>query len=87
MRRVDECPVCKPINDVLEYFEDNNFSIVSEKLDDYHFHQLYFKLKGKAIQFPIIEKIKIHSETLLMCECHWSKVELDITPAQKSLLT
>lgn len=80
MRTVDECPVCSPINEVLEYFESNGFSILIEKLDDYHFHQVYFKLKGESINLPKISKIKAHSDKLLICECHWSKVELDINP-------
>ena len=75
---VDECPVCEPIKKTLDFLIDNNFEIIQEKVSDYHFHELYFRLKGKDIDIPVIENITQHSESKLTCECHWSSIELDI---------
>ncbi|MBD3351408.1 MAG: AraC family transcriptional regulator [Candidatus Lokiarchaeota archaeon] len=79
-RKVEGCQVCDPINNLIDYLENNGFKIIKSKLTDYHFHEVYFKLSGEnnIIEIPYIKKIKRHSENEFICECHWSIVELDI---------
>ena len=79
IKEVDGCPVCEPIKNALDFLLNNDFLIIEEKVSDYHFHELYFKLKGRVIDIPSIENITQHSESKLTCECHWSAIEL-ITP-------
>ncbi|MGX1927884.1 hypothetical protein [Flagellimonas sp. 2504JD4-2] len=80
METVDDCPICEPIKNVLNFLLENGFEMIEKKVSDYHFHELYFKLKGEKINIPAFENIIQHSESKLTCECHWSSIELDITP-------
>jgi len=77
IEEVDDCPVCEPIKNVLNFLLKNDFRIIEEKVSDYHFHELYFKLKGKEIDVPVSDKITQHSGLKLTCECNWSLIELE----------
>ena len=46
---VDDCPACEPVNRLIDILLRNGFEMIEQRLDDYHFHQLYFKLRGSGI--------------------------------------
>jgi hypothetical protein len=76
-RKIDNCPVCEPISLLLESLEAKGLKIIESKLVDYHFHEMYFKVSNIGnVQVPKIEKIKKHSSSEYVCECHLSTVEL-----------
>lgn len=73
---IDNCPACEPINKLIAQIENQGFPIVESRLEDYHFHQLYFRVNAKIEE---IKEIDISEFTLkdnfLICDCHWSRVE------------
>jgi hypothetical protein len=74
---VDDCPACEPVNRLISILLENGFEIIEQRLEDYHFHQLYFKMKGnldflKRKSFEGFTKKK-HS---YFCDCHWTTVEV-----------
>jgi len=77
-KTIDNCPICKPVQNVLGFLERNHFEVMEEKIADYHFHELYFKLRGKSTDIPAIDQITRHSTSKFTCECHWSVIELEI---------
>ena len=83
-KTVDDCPVCEPVNDLIDFLENNNYKVVEEKVSDYHFHEVYFRLEGPEIEIPQFPKISKHTNTQFVCECHWSMVELNIKNADRS---
>jgi len=74
---VNNCPACEPINGFVNKLLENEFELITERIEDYHFHQLYFKLKGdlKKLEKISLDGFKI-VENKYICECHWSTVEL-----------
>ena len=76
MKSVDNCTICKPINNALRFLLNNDFEIIEKKVSDYHFHELFFKLKGNLINIPTTDKITMHSDSKLTCQCHWSLIEI-----------
>jgi hypothetical protein len=76
-RMVENCPVCDPINSLLDRLMLKDFKIVEAKLEDYHFHQLYFAVQGNL---TILDKIEskdfTQKENKFICLCHWSTIEL-----------
>jgi len=77
---VDNCPVCKPISELIVYLQENGFEIIEQKIEDFHFHQLYFKLFGRKdiLDISQIKNIKQYSPTRFICKCHWSIVDIII---------
>ena len=74
---VDKCPACEPINEFIETLLDGGFKIIEQKIEDYHFHQLYFKLEGKLKGLENTERKGFKRiENKFICECHWSTVDL-----------
>ncbi|TND10694.1 MAG: hypothetical protein FD123_336 [Bacteroidetes bacterium] len=76
---IDKVPLCKPIKEFLEMAEENGYKIVEQKLRDYHFHELYFKIKPESIhseKLKEIEGIQMHETGQFFCNCHWSTVEI-----------
>ena len=74
---VDDCPACEPVNRLIDILLENGFEISEQRLEDYHFHQLYFKLRGnltflKSKSFAGISKRK----GTYFCDCHWTTVEV-----------
>jgi hypothetical protein len=74
---VDDCPACEPVNRLIGTLLENGFEIVEQRLDDYHFHQLYFKLKGIGILLEILNSEGFSKEgSTYVCNCHWSTIEI-----------
>ena len=75
---VNECPACKPISALLDLFLEAGFEIAEQRLSDYHFRELYFKLKGDVgkIEKVEIEGIERFETNKYNCSCHWSVVEI-----------
>jgi hypothetical protein len=73
---IDNCSACKPINTLLEKLIDKGFEVLESKLEDYHFHQLYFKINTSI---DTAKELKIEGFTekdnFLICDCHWSRLE------------
>ncbi len=73
---VDNCKACDPINKLIEDLVQNGFEILDSKLEDYHFHQLYFKIKGNIHEIEKISKNNFSQiNNFLICDCHWSRIE------------
>jgi hypothetical protein len=74
---VDDCPACEPVNRLIHDLKKRKFKLIEQRLEDYHFHQLYFKLKGSI---ALIEGISLDGfskiEHKFICDCHWSTVEI-----------
>ena len=74
---VNDCPACDPVNRLIHDLEKQKFRLTEQRLEDYHFHQLYFKLKGNIAS---IEKISFEGFSKIdhkfICDCHWSSVEI-----------
>jgi hypothetical protein len=75
---VDNCPACEPINRLIYDLKKHKFRLIEQRLEDYHFHQLYFKLKGNI---ALIEGISLDGFSKIdhkfICDCHWSTVEIE----------
>ena len=74
---INNCPACEPVNRLISILLENGFEIIEQYLDDYHFHQLYFKVKGNI---NLLEIISINGfskeENKFVCDCHWSTIEI-----------
>lgn len=78
-KKVENCPVCEPIINLLEFLLKNGFVILEQKCSDYHFHEMYFKLLApKMFNYNSIDikSIGLHESGIYYCECHWSRVEI-----------
>ncbi|SCC06947.1 AraC family transcriptional regulator [Gilliamella intestini] len=79
---VEDIKVCEPISILVNIFLNHGFKIIEQKVTDYHFHELYFKLEGKyfgGIDNINVDKIIRHNTNIFLCSCHWSIVELVYT--------
>ena len=75
--KVDQCFACDPLNRVLNELLESGFHIVEEKLQDYHFHQLYYLMEGDLSTINKIDTTGFQVvEGKLICDCHWSTIEL-----------
>lgn len=76
-RIVDNIKACDPIENTLIQLNKLGFRIVEQRLWDYHFAQLEFRLKGdlKNVQNVSFEGIT-RVGNFLKCDCHWSTIEL-----------
>jgi len=76
-RVVEKTEACDPIESALKQLEKLGFSIIEQRLWDYHFAQLEFKVKGDLSK---IEELKLDGimriDNLLKCKCHWYTIEL-----------
>lgn len=74
---VDDCPACEPINRLIHNLKKHEFRLIEQRLEDYHFHQLYFKLTGNI---ALIEEISFEGFSKInqkfICDCHWSTIEI-----------
>ena len=75
---INNCLICKPVQNILRFLERNLFEVMEESIADDHFHELYFKLRGKATDIPIIDQITRHSTSKFTCKCYWNVIELEI---------
>lgn len=73
---IDKCSACTPVNRLLNEIIAKGYSVINSKIEDYHFHQLYFKVNAKI---DLVKEIDISGFTLndnfLICDCHWSRIE------------
>jgi hypothetical protein len=73
----DDCPACEPVNRLIGTLLENGFEIIEQRLDDYHFHQLYFKLQGRCILLEILPSEGFSRQgNKYICDCHWSTIEV-----------
>jgi hypothetical protein len=77
--RIDNIAVCKPINELVTFFSKNGFVILERKVNDYHFHEVFIKMKNNTsvdLEQINFENI-IHPKPMVFCcICHWSCVEI-----------
>lgn len=72
---IDNCPVCDPIQSLVEYMLSNGYQIVEKRVDDYHFRQVFIKLMGSS-EIPLIKFRNLTAKNQrYFCSCHWSTVE------------
>lgn len=79
--QIDKIKTCKAITDLVELLKNYEFKIIEAKISDYHFHEVYIKMKGEIDNLPdtiVIKKIKSSSKYNFHCECHWSIVDVII---------
>ncbi len=75
--KLNNCAICEPISNFLNTLVQNDFVILEKQVEDPHFHQLYFKLKGDLSKTKNINTdFLIHKDGIYLCECHWSRIEL-----------
>ena len=60
---IENCSACYPVNRVINEIKTKGFTILDSKLEDYHFHQLYFKVSAKI---DLVKEIDISGFTLKM---------------------
>lgn len=71
--------MCKPIAALVQSLHHLGFTTIEQKVSDYHFSELYIKMKGKhnneidTINIPDIQR---NNDSTFSCSCHWSTVEL-----------
>lgn len=76
-RIVDNCEACDPVQNFTQFLEKNGLKVEDQKLADYHFKELYFRLSGTISKIPKFDNINMVNKTKYVCECHWTTVELD----------
>lgn len=74
---INNCPACEPVSNLVNELLENKFEIITERIEDYHFHQLYIKLKGDLKKMNTIsdEGFKV-IDNKYICDCHWSTIEI-----------
>jgi len=76
--KVDGIDACKPINELLNHFINNEYKIINQSVTDYHFNELLFELTptDSKIDFNTINinGIKKHDDKTFVCDCHWSRI-------------
>lgn len=67
---------CKAILIGIKYLESQNFKIVEQKVDDYHFRKLYIRMVGNTAQLIAKDFKGLNRESnKYICQCHWSTLE------------
>ena len=73
---IQNCPACEPVNRLMEELTSEGFTILESRLEDYHFHQLYFKVNAKISNIKHLGRIGFtRKDNFLVCDCHWTSVE------------
>lgn len=78
--RIDDIEVCQPITELVSFFIKNDFTIIEQKIADYHFHEVIIKMKINSSTNALdisIEKISEPKPGVFFCECHWSRVIIE----------
>ena len=74
---VDNCPACEPVNAFVNALTERKFEMLIQRIEDYHFHQLYFKFKGDFKLLSDISKDGFSNvDNKFICNCHWSTIEI-----------
>ena len=71
--------MCEPIAALVQSLHHLGFTTIEQKVSDYHFSELYIKMKGKQnnkIDTINIPQIQRNNDSTFTCSCHWSTVEL-----------
>ena len=71
--------MCEPIAALVQSLHHLGFTTIEQKVSDYHFSELYIKMKGKQnnkIDTINIPQIQRNNDSTFSCSCHWSTVEL-----------
>ncbi len=75
---IDNVTVCKPITELVSCFAKNGFVIFESKVSDYHFHEVFIKMKNNSL----IDLDKINYENIrqpkpgvFCCSSHLSCVK------------
>ena len=71
--------MCEPIAALVQSLHHLDFTTIEQKVSDYHFSELYIKMKGKhnnEIDTINIPQIQRNNDSTFTCSCHWSTVEL-----------
>ena len=75
---VDSCPVCDPVQRVVEHLLARRFHIVDQRISDPHFKQVYIYLRGLPCDDLPAAPDMVRVENKYICDCHWSTVEFDV---------
>lgn len=74
---VDNCPICNPVSELLDKVIICGFDITEKRIDDYHFHQLYFKVNTQLIN--VLQELDLTNMKIIgnkiFCNCRWSTIE------------
>jgi hypothetical protein len=74
--QIDNCKACEPINSIIEQIINSGYKILESNLEDYHFHQMYFKVNADLHDLSEFDNSKFSLENnFLICNCHWSRIE------------
>lgn len=78
--KIDDIAVCKPITELVSFFTNNGFVMLESKVSDYHFHEVFIKMKSNSS----VDLDKVHFENIsqpksgvFCCNCHWSCVKIE----------
>lgn len=78
LRKIGNCEVCQPIEDLIDLVKSKGFEVVSEKCRDFHFNEVEIrmtKVDESAMVEPLsISNIELHGKGFYYCRCHWSLV-------------
>ena len=64
--------MCKPIAALVQSLHHLGFTTIEQKVSDYHFSELYIKMKGKQnneIDTINIPQIQRNNDSTFMCSC------------------
>ena len=77
--QIREIKVCDPIATLVRELKKMGFETVEQKVNDYHFHEVYIKMLGNVdekLNKLKIDKISRDDNNNFSCTCHWSIVEV-----------
>jgi hypothetical protein len=83
---VDGCRACEPVSRLINELLEKGFVIVEQRMEDYHFHQLYLKLRGNTnlVDSYLVDGFS-RIEQKFICNCHWSTIEIEDNSADAFL--
>ncbi|XUA20898.1 hypothetical protein ACQVA2_09135 [Citrobacter sp. OP27] len=78
--KIDNIEVCNPIVELVKLLEAYDYTIIEEKVSDYHFNEVFIKMKSntsKKLLYINMANITQPEQGLFCCGCHWSGVKLN----------
>lgn len=78
--RIDDIEVCSPIAELILFLINNNFTVIEQRVADYHFHEVIVRMKGNNsvnVNDINIDKINQPTPGVFCCDCHWSCVKIE----------
>ena len=76
---VEKLVACIPISDLINYLISQGGEIAKQRINDPHFHELFFGIKINSkykLSIPHIHGIINSDEFTYNCECHWSTIKI-----------